>query len=219
MANWRRPNLVDHRWLKARPTGLLLVGLASFIVARAGAGGWLGHIALPTPAEEVDGGAHSVRVVSKEPVVADSADVIVFFVGSHNCSFAQRRHQQAAVQAVRAAVHQEAGDRELRALFVGIAVDDSAEHGLWYLNTFNEFDEMIAGSAWRTTDAGRLLNDLLPRSVATPQFVILERVRATSDDVESRQVGRALLRYRAVGTHEISRWIAHGARIPSAVGG
>lgn len=159
----------------------------------------------------------TLRAKGSNGATSDSAEIVVAFIGSYKCTFADWKLQHEAVKTVRAVVRLEAKERKLRVVVAGIAIDESADAGLAYLRSFDGFDELIAGRMWMTKATGALLDNLVASSPATPQFVVLERVKLHSTDGNVHERGRVLLRYRAVGTQQISRWIAGGARIPSAV--
>ncbi|MEZ4698430.1 MAG: hypothetical protein R2832_18575, partial [Rhodothermales bacterium] len=145
----------------------------------------------------------------KASAADSSAQIVMVYFGSSNCSFCAADSLPRIVQDVAAKLRSEAAERDLSFNAIGVSLDSSVDKGLKHLRTVASFDEISIGSRWGNTLAFKYIWDELPGRAATPEVVVLFRQREITDSgyslVEEKEI------QRKVGLIELSKWNRTGS--------
>jgi hypothetical protein len=106
----------------------------------------------------------------------------------------------------------------LKLVTIGVALDPDWLVGATHLREVAAFDQIASGGGWVNELGFRYLHDTHPGPASTPQLLFLRRtleVEGAADWTIGYGRENELLNLRLVGTLELERWLARGARIPN----
>lgn len=196
--------------IKGRSSSLLLAAIFVAVVASShiAARSVLSYMALGPGTAPGDTAVTLVRNEASHGSPSASAQLVLVFVGGTECAYSVAGGVRDAVRAAEQALREEAQDRNVSFASVGIANDASPGTGIAYLNEIAGFDEVVSGFGWTQRGIGKLVRDLLPGPLTTPQLIVIERNADSSSDDDSVN-----LRYRITGLDRL-QWFALLPRVP-----
>jgi hypothetical protein len=157
------------------------------------------------------------RPLSPEGYLAQSArrsgsGVVLVFIGSPECPWSTLPSLPGMIRDLKLGIRERAAASDRWFATIGIAQSSDARSGMAFLESFGEFDEVVAGGGWTNVGLLRYVYGNVSGLAATPQVVVVERVARPGDPLEFLEE-RLLARY--VGIEHIERWLATGAALPA----
>lgn len=132
---------------------------------------------------------------------ANGEEIVMIYVGRRHCAPSNARGLAQQVEDIKGSLYAAAVDQGASFRAIGMATDARIDDGLAHLKRFGEFDEVWAGGGGVSDAAMKYLWQDFPGEVATPQIILLRRIRVSPSD------SRSPMRYRLEGAIEIERLV------------
>jgi hypothetical protein len=147
---------------------------------------------------------------------ARSAELVFVYIGSSTCGVANQPWTAGAVQQAMQMVRRRASETGLGFVALGIAKDWNIDDGVKHLTRIANFDEISVGRNWANEALVKYVWRDLPGIAATPQVVVVLRVRhleSSVDTLRTHDFSSETLLMRKAGLSEIETWLNNGAPI------
>jgi len=151
-----------------------------------------------------------------QPSDRSGVELLMVTFTSGSCSACAEPYLPPLLEEAKISIQEEARNRGLEFVAMGVGVDGSVGLGMENLARFGEFDEVVLGRSWTNSAALAYMFQDFPGEAAVPQVVVLQRSIDGAPGLR-RSVSDARLLARKVGPQELRAWRQAGFPLPMVV--